>query len=171
MGLGPTAIAEALPGVGKELCVETGQVSGFTVGGIWFLIVSAVAGVVTDQKGSHRTSPVLRSCIYIRALAAGFLSVFLSLSSMGPPAMRLQTMNSSLLFSLWPGGGVCISPAHFCLPHSALSLRSQACLSSHQMPVFVFQTAGLKIHRIDHTCPFCVPVFSSRLLCRGDVRS
>ena len=128
------------------------------------MIVSAVAGVVTDQKGSHRTSPILRSCIHTRALAAGLLSVFLSLSSMGPPAVRLQTLNSSLLLSLWPGGGVCISPAHFCLPHSTLSLSSRACLSSHQMPVWVLQTAGLKIRRIDHTCPFCVPVFSSRLL-------
>ena len=171
MGLGPTAIAEALPGVGKELCVETGQVSGFTVGGIWFLIASAVAGVVTDQKGSHRTPPILRSCIHTRALAAGLLSVFLSLSSMGPPSVRLQTLNSSLLLSLWPGGEVCIFPAHFCLPHSTFSLSSRACLSSHQMPVWVLQTAGLKIRRIDHTCPFCVPVFSSRLLCRGDVRS
>ena len=151
--------------------METGQVSGFTVGGIWFLIASAVAGVVTDQKGSHRTPPILRSCIHTRALAAGLLSVFLSLSSMGPPSVRLQTLNSSLLLSLWPGGGVCISPAHFCLPHSTFSLSSRACLSSHQMPVWVLQTAGLKIRRIDHTCPFCVPVFSSRLLCRGDVRS
>lgn len=83
MGLGPTAIAEALPGVGRELCVETGQGSGVTVGGIWFFIVSAVEGVVTDQKGSQRTSPILRSCIHTRALAAGLLSVFPSLSSLG----------------------------------------------------------------------------------------